>query len=212
MAPLRPAHEVILTHAGNSVVLRASLGAAVAMNALPGGLPAVLDQIAGQSFTTTAAVIRATCTDRLAAERLLTSLHDQPLEAFVQRAQSAILDLIAHILPASEEAATAQPDAPARPWAEHFKELYGFATGWLGWAPETTWNASIAEITAAFEAHVDRIVTQNGGSRDSDTDHAGTATASNIYTSEQLAQIEEQGFDPAFDRQALRQLKARQGA
>lgn len=212
MAPLRPAHEVILTHAGNSVVLRASLRAASNLDNLPGGLPAVLDQIAGQSFTMTAAVIRATSTDRLAAERLLTSLHDQPLEPFVQRAQAAILDLIAHILPASEEAATESPQAPARPWAEHFKELFSFGSGWLGWPPETVWNASIAEITMAFGAHVDRIVTQNGGSRDSDTDHAGTATASNIYTSEQLAQIEEQGFDPAFDRAGLRALRARNEA
>lgn len=81
-----------------------------------------------------------------------------------------------------------------------------------GLTPETTWNASIAEITAAFEAHTERLIAMNGGSRDSDTDHAGTPTASNIYSAEQLAQIEEQGFDPAFDRQALRQLKARQGA
>ncbi|HHW34342.1 MAG TPA: hypothetical protein GXX24_09430 [Paracoccus solventivorans] len=209
---LRPAHEVILTHAGNSVVLRASLGAAVAMNALPGGLPAVLDQIAGQNFTTITNVIRATATDRLAAERLLTSLHDQPLEPFVQRAQSAILEVISAILPASEEAATAQPDAPVKPWAEHFKELYGFGTGWLGWTPETTWNASVQEITAAFEGHTERLITMNGGSRDSDTDHAGTPTASNIYSAEQLAQIEEQGFDPTFDRAGLRALRARNEA
>lgn len=210
MTPLRPAHEVILTHAGNSVVLRASLRAASNLDNLPGGLPAVLDQIAGQSFTTTAAAIRATATDQLAAERLLTSVHNQPLQPFMQAAQSAILDLIAHILPASDEAATAQPDAPAKPWAEHFAQLYGFGTGWLGWTPETTWNASIAEITAAFEAHVDRIVTQNGGNRD--TDHPGTATSSNVYSAEQLAQIEEQGFDPTFDRQALRSLKTKHGA
>lgn len=41
-----------------------------------------------------------------------------------------------------------------------------------------------------------------------DTDSA-RPTKPNEYTAERLREIEELGYDPAFDRQALRQLQAR---
>lgn len=209
MPSLRPAYEVILTHAGNSVVLRASLRAASALEALPGGLPAVLDQIAGQNLTTIKATIRACATDAMQAETFITSLHDQPLQRVTERAQSAILDVVAHILPANKEAASDSPSASAVPWAKHFADLFGFGTGWLGWPPETVWNASIAEIETALEAHVKKLVAMAGGEGD-DTTGKATPKAGNIYSAERLAEIEELGHDPAFDRQGLRALQARQ--
>lgn len=208
MTSMQPAFQTVLTHAGNSVVLRACLRAACALDSLPGGLADTLDRIGGQNYTTTKAAIRATATDAIAADRLLASLEGQPLQRFMQRAQIAILDVVQHILPASDEAATESPQAPAKAWGEHFADLYGFGTGWLGWAPETVWNASIQEITQALDAHVRRLVAMQGAA--ADDDHPGSATPSNIYSEQQLQQIEEQGFDPAFDRAGLRALQARQ--
>lgn len=210
MTSLRPAFETILTHGSNAVVLRASLRAASNIEALPGGLADTLDQIAGQNYSTTKAVIRATATDAIAAERLLASLEGQPLQHFTERAQAAILAVVQNILPASKEAASESPSASATPWHEHFANLFGFGTGWLGWAPETVWNASIAEIEHALDAHVKKLVAMNGGSEGDDTTGKATGTASNIYTAQQLQQVEELGHDPAFDRAGLRALQARQ--
>lgn len=177
MPSLRPAHEVILTHGNHAVVLRASLRAASNLDNLPGGLPAILDQIAGQHYGATLAAIRATATDRLAAERLLAGLEGQPLQGFMQRAQIAILDVVAHMLPVSEDAATAHPDAPAKPWGEHFRDMFSYGTGWLGWSPETVWNASIQEITIALDAHMKRLIAMHGGAEDEDQPGQNPATS-----------------------------------
>lgn len=209
---IHPAHEALLQHGPHAVLLRACLRAAVALENLPGGLPAVLDRIAGQNYTTIKAAIRATATDRLAAERLLASLEGQPLQGFIQRAQIALLDVVAHMLPASKDAASESPSGPAVPWREHFKDLYGYGTGWLGWPPETAWNASIQEITAALDARIKHLIAMHGGAEGEDQPgtRTGQPTASNIYTAEQLAQVEALGHDPAFDRAGLRALQARQ--
>ena len=53
------------------------------------------------------------------------------------------------------EPSDTEPDKPLR---DYFGDLYRFGTGWLGWPPSEVWSASIAELEAAFLAHVDRVV------------------------------------------------------
>ena len=79
-------------------------------------------------------------------------------------------------------------------------------TGWLGWPPSEVWNASIGELEAAFLAHVDRLVKMTPGASAN-----GKAAGGGEYTPDRLRQIEDQGFDLAFDREALRALKSRYG-
>jgi hypothetical protein len=97
------------------------------------------------------------------------------------------------------EAATGKPADPERVFAQ----LFGIATGWLGWTPAEAWNATPAEIIAAKTGRTDLI---------SDVLKAvfGTTdeqTRADTYTADQLAKIEEQGHDPAFDRSGLHGLK-----
>lgn len=87
------------------------------------------------------------------------------------------------------------------PLREYFQSLYRYATGWLGWSPADTWTASPTEIEAAFTAHIDRLVMMAPGASETETDQPDN------YTPERLRQIEEQGFDPAFDRHSLHALK-----
>lgn len=215
MTTLRPAFEIALTHAGNSVVLRASLRAAVAIDLLDGGLPAVLDRLAKGHLTTTRAVIRATATDRHQAERFLSSLDGHPLRPFLEEAAPACVALVAATLPSPEDdqakpSSTTRTETAGQPWAQHFTTLYQFATGWLGWTPATAWDASCDEITVAFAARVDHLIAVNGGKRDDDQDD-DQAGPVNVYTPERMAEIEELGHDPAFQRDKLRALKARMG-
>jgi|GEM_PF-581767 len=217
MTSLRPAFETILRHSDHAVTLRASLRAAVNITTLDGGLPAVLERLARGHLSTVKAVIRASATDRHQAERFLSGIDRQPLRPFLEEAQAACLALVAAILPTPDAQAKETTTSPrtqeaAEPWAEHFTSLYQFATGWLGWTPATTWDASCDEINTAFAAHVDRLVAVNGGKRDDDQDDQGDqAGPVSIYTPERMAEIEELGRDPAFQRDKLRTLKARMG-
>ena len=95
MTTLRPCTEIALTHAGNSVVLRASLRAAVNIDNLDGGLPAVLDRLARGHLSTVKAVIRASASDRHQAERFLSSFDGHPLRPFLDDATPACLALVA---------------------------------------------------------------------------------------------------------------------
>lgn len=118
--------------------------------------------------------------------------------------------MIAALLDAGDEGAEEAPrqggkQGSAIPLRAYFQTLFGYATGWLGWTPAEAWAASPAEIAAAFTAHVDRLVTMTpGASRDDKCQPSST----NTYTAERLREIEEQGFDPAFDRQGMDRLKA----
>ena len=114
-----------------------------------------------------------------------------------------------HILPKPTEPAEGRSTASeALPLHDYFKTLYQYATGWLGWTPTKIWKASPAEIKAAFGAHVDHLVKMTPG-LSGDTDLT-TASASNAYTAECLAEIDALGYDPAFDRAAFERLQAQQ--
>ena len=205
---VQPAPEVLLCCGTHAVTLRASLRAVMALESLPGGIAMVWDNIARQKLTAIHAVIRASVTDRAGAERFLVHAATTPLAHMLSTSQAACLALLSGFLETADRGeATPSSDSPAKPLLEHFADLFSYGTGWLGWPPSEVWNASIAELEAAFLAHVDRLVKMTPG--------AGAATkqaGENSYTTDQLAQIEEQGFDPAFDREALRALNDRNGA
>lgn len=201
---LQPATEIPLQIGPHTVMLRASLRAAVALEALPGGIASVYDALARQKLTAIHAVIRAAATDRQAAEIALAYASRVPLVSFHGFAQAGCLALLASVLAPAQGEATTSP-APASdpmPLSRFFTELFSLATSWLGWPPSEVWNASVAEITTALEAQAERQLRLAGIPTDK------PAPAEN-YTAERLRQIEEQDFDPAFDREAFRAFKAR---
>lgn len=205
--PLQPAFEIVLEAHGHTVTLRASLRAAVTIDAMPGGFPSVWDQIARQSYSTICAAILATATHRQDAHRYLTAIADMPMCESLPDAQAACLAVLASVLPEPTEPPAGRSTASqAVPLPDYFQTLYQYATGWLGWTPTETWAASPAEIEAAFGAHVDRLVKMTPG-MSTDPDQT-TASTPNAYTAERLQEIEALGHDPAFDRGAFNRLKA----
>lgn len=205
---VQPAPEVLLCCGTHAVTLQGSLRAAMALESLPGGIAVVWEDTARQKLTTLHAVIRAAATDRAGAEQLLAHAATTPLGHFAHTAQSACLALLSGFLNADDQGeATPSSAEPAKPFRDYLADLFGYGTGWLGWPPSEVWNAGIGELEAAFLAHVDRLVKMTPGAVPANTDKA-----TGIYTPERLRQIEDQGFDPAFDRQALQSLKARHNA
>lgn len=205
----RAYQEITLTHESHAVRLVPSLRAASYLERLHDGFPALLDKIRQFDTRTIAAIITAFAADKEAAQALFLHAATQPLSDFKEAAQGSVIALIAALLPTATEAPGtpgATPGTPAtpQPWAEVFAELFGLATGWLGWTPAAAWQATPQEITDAFAAHVEKLKAIHGAG-DADQDAAGN---SEIYTPERHAQIVEQGFDPAFDRAGLADLKA----
>ncbi|GHA34965.1 hypothetical protein GCM10007989_33590 [Devosia pacifica] len=105
----------------------------------------------------------------------------------------------------------ATPPAPANGKPvdpeQAFAQLFGVATGWLGWAPEEAWNATPVEILAARAGRTDLITDVLKAVFGSPKGTTATDARTDHYTDEQLRKIEEQGSDPAFDRAALHSLK-----
>ncbi|MGA0539055.1 hypothetical protein [Neotabrizicola sp. VNH66] len=204
---LQPASEIPLQIGPHAVTLRASLRVAVALEALPGGIASLWDEIARQKLTPIHAVIRTAATNRQEAETLLAHAAALPLVQFHGAAQAACLALLVSLLqPAQGEATPSEPSDPI-PLAQFFTQLFSLATSWLRWPPSEVWNASVAEIVTALEAQSDRELRAAGLTPD--TIPANSRKGPGVYTKERLRQIEEQGFDPAFDREGLRALKAK---
>lgn len=197
---IAPAWEVLLCHGAHPVTLRASLRAAVALDALPGGIAAVWDGLARQKLTTLHAVIRACATDRAAAELLLVYAAKEPLAPFQGPAQAACLALLSVILRTDAGEAPAPSSGAVKPISDHLADLYRYGTGWLGWPPSEVWNASPAELEAAILAHFDRLVKMTPGA-----DAPEDAASNEAQRQANIAA----GLDPDFDRDGLRALQAK---
>jgi len=99
------------------------------------------------------------------------------------------------------EAAKAPSGKPVK-WSDLYADTYKIATGWLGWTPETAWNATLPEILRAFDGHIEQLRAVHG------TADEETPGASEMTADQRQANID-QGLDPEFDRAALHALKAK---
>ncbi|TBH58574.1 hypothetical protein ELG65_09200 [Rhizobium leguminosarum] len=198
----RPAYEeVTIAHGGNTVSLRPSLRAAATLEARH-GFPALFRAPFDLNLTIISDIILTACSDRQSAAAFLSSLLGKPLFPFFMAAQKPLADLVSMFMP--EPDPKAQPSTGTgkpMPWSEVFATLYDSATGWLGWTPDTAWNATPTEIARAMSAHFDRLVTTGVLVRDKTTAKAPDP--------EQVARNIAENLDPEFDRAGLRALKAK---
>jgi hypothetical protein len=51
---------------------------------------------------------------------------------------------------------------------EHHAKLFRIATGWLGWTPQDTWNATPCEIHEAYKGRSELLAAIFGGNADND--------------------------------------------
>ena len=195
--------EVTLSHERSSVRLRPSLRAALHLERLHDGFPGLFDRVAEFHITTITEIVMAAATDKQAAIAFLASFDQKPLIRFKLVLDSGIHELCAAFTPEPEETDIPAPAGKPMAWAEYYRQLYRQATGWLGWTPETAWNATPAEIAEAYAGFCERLHAIYGspeGKQDTDSTDA--------YSPERLKQVEELGYDPAFDRAGLQALKA----
>ena len=138
--------------------VRPSLRAATHLEAKY-GFAALLSAVADGNLSVIADVIEASgdCRD------FLKSIEGVPLAHFMPGLLPA---LNKHIL----ALAGVDPDNPepegggeAMPFKEYHARLFRIGTGWLGWSPEATWNATAKEITEAYSGHLEMLRAIYGG-------------------------------------------------
>lgn len=198
MKPQLAYDAIALEYGDTTVCLRPSLRAAIYLERLHGGFPKLLRKIEEFDTTTIRQVITASAgTD--AAEALFAHLAPLPLADFHAASQRPCFELVAAFFPEHPKADAKQANTANRtPWRELFQELYGFATGWLHWTPDTAWNATPQEITDAYAAHVSMLKAIHGDAEETES----------RQTREQRKQNVELGLDPDFDRAGLAELGA----
>ncbi|WP_219907819.1 phage tail assembly chaperone, partial [Cereibacter changlensis] len=147
-------------------------------------------------------VILIAATDRSAAEAFLSHMAGQPLRTFTEATHGPLASLCAALMP-SPTASTKPRTTSAKtmPWADYYSELFQIATGWLGWSPDTAWNATPAEITCAFDGHVAMLKTIHRSADEEDNSPADQARRERNLAA---------GLDPDFDREGLHSLRSLQ--
>ena len=205
MNPLARRDQVTLRHGQLAVVLRPTLRAAIQLERLHGNWSGFLLRLDQTHLATVRAFIEASAVNHDAAEAFLTSFENVPLRIIKEAVTGPLSELVALLLaPMTENRAgeVKAANSKPKPWSEAYAELFRFGTGWLGWTPAETWAATPTEIAQALEGQMQKLIAMNGGSESSEQE------PKNEYTPERLKEIEELGFDPAFDRAALHKLKA----
>ncbi|WP_172125418.1 phage tail assembly chaperone [Devosia sp. 919] len=188
--------------AGEAFELRPSLRACIRL-VRRHGLTSLLAAVQGFNVTTILDVLREAA---IKPSLLLAEIAAIGLGTVRSRLTGPLAEFVLAVAGIDPDDATPAEPAPGKPVDPErvFAQLFGIATGALGWAPEEAWNATPAEIIAAHNgqtAHLIRTGVLVQQKSDQTADH---------YTEAQLKQIEAEGRDPAFNRAGLHALKGKE--
>jgi hypothetical protein len=132
-----------LTLGNRTYALRPTLRAAFHLHQRYDGFQALFQAVSEGSFTATMDVITATSIIVPVA-----SLRD------IMRARDQLLSFLLILIGATSKGDKPETGKPIA-FDEYFTRLFQIGTGWLGWTPEDTWNATPAEIINAYEGRLE---------------------------------------------------------
>ena len=159
--------EITITLAPSRVfVLRASLRAAFRLFELYGTYAALSNAIASGSFSALCDVITFACTDRQELVRFRATTDQLNLRDAILDNRDKLLEFV--LILAGSKQSGGEPSEPTKPitFEEYHSRLFRVATGWLGWTPETAWNATASEIVNAQQGRIEFISAVFGGKKD----------------------------------------------
>lgn len=145
---MRLAANTFALQLGNkSFDLKPSLRAAFVLNEKYDGFQNLSRHLAEGSITAAVDVINATIADQKAWAKYALA----PDGTVVLDLMAAFGDLIEFVLLLAGTDDTSDKADPGKPipFDEYFTQLFQIGTGWLGWAPDDTWEATPAEIINA---------------------------------------------------------------
>jgi hypothetical protein len=147
MMPLSDDNFVI-TLGDRTLVLRPTLRAAFHLHQRY-GFQALSREIAEGSFTAIVDLLNATS----------TTTPDIPLHALLSDRDTLLEFVLVLAGSSGTKSDKPQPGKSAKPisFDEYFTRLFQIGTGWLGWTPDDTWNATPAEILTAHQGRVEML-------------------------------------------------------
>lgn len=144
---------------GGAIALRPSLRHAIRLERRPGGFQRLLAEVQDESLTTACDII--------------APHYDSPMlipHVFGAGLSNLTEPLVRYVL----ACAGIDPDAPKQepgdsrtvPFGEYLQSLYRIGTGWLGWTPDATLDATPLEIGEAYKGRLDMLKSIFGGADD----------------------------------------------
>jgi hypothetical protein len=152
------ADDITVILAGEAITLRPSLRFAIRLERRPGSFAKLARDVMDGSLTAACDIIRDHADSRFLETRIF--------DAGIERLQSPLLAYVMALAgidpedaPANDNAknATVAYSRKSVPFSEHLAGLYRIGTGWLGWTPDTTLDATPAEISEAYQGRLDML-------------------------------------------------------
>jgi len=158
--------EMVLTFSPSvTVILRASLRAAFRLNDKYDGFQALYLAVHDGDTAAVADLIDATCTNQ--SLYAWSNFNAEQYGALGRRdVTDQLLPFIPVLCGASDNSDAEPRSGEPLSHEEYFTQLYQIGTGWLGWTPEATWNATIAEVLNAKKGRDDLLERIFGSSSD----------------------------------------------
>ena len=147
---------------GQAITLRPSLRAATRLARRHGSFAPLLRGILdGHAGIITDLIREGGSPGSVGDDRLLDMIETHGLGATLDLLTNPLMTFVLS-LAGYDDATVEEPSAAASPAApiafdDYHSQLYRIATGWLGWTPETAWNATPAEIVAAHQGRVEML-------------------------------------------------------
>ena len=143
-----------------SIRLRPTLGAAVYLETKY-GFQKLFDAVGSGNLTVIADVVEASSD---CEEEFLKAIAGVPLIKVMPNVIEATTKQILALAGVDQDQTdSAEPQSgETMPFSAYHKRLFQIGTGWLGWPPETVWNATPREILDAYSGHIERLTAIHG--------------------------------------------------
>lgn len=154
---MRLAEDEITIRVGrDTVYLRPTLRAALRLERRF-GFPKLLSAIADGHVGIMAEIIREGSAYTTDIPNMLDAIVTNGVQISLEILTLPLFSFVASLVGADESDAGEAETGPRVTFAEGHEHLFRIATGWLGWTPDTAWNATRAEILAAHKGRVEML-------------------------------------------------------
>ena len=148
---MKLADDITIELGGERVTLRPSLRCAIRLESRPGGFPLLLGHILDGSLTSAIDCIEPHYDHPFLKNQImdagLDSLTD-PLTSYVMACAGIDPD---------DPPKKPKGKAKSVPFKQYLRDLYRIGTGWLGWTPDETLDATPIEIREAYKGRLEML-------------------------------------------------------
>jgi hypothetical protein len=154
--------------------LKPSLRAAFVLWERYDGFRNLSSQLAKGAVATAIRLISVTVVDRKAWSEYVLA-RDSTVVPDVYAALGDLIEFVPILAGVDDKASDKADSGAPMPFDEYFTRLFEIGTGWIGWTPHDTWDATIAEIHAAQRGRM-AMLKALFGSKEQSTDVADVSS------------------------------------